>query len=577
MQHIEAVSATCTTAGNIEYYYCNTCHKYFSDEAGQSEITQEQTVVAATQHAMQHFEPVSATCTTAGNIEYYYCNTCHKYFSDEAGQNEITQEQTVVAATQHAMQHFEPVSATCTTAGNVEYYHCDKCGLNFKDEEGTTPVDNVVIPAGHKLTKVDAVPATCTTAGNIEYYYCNTCHKYFSDEAGQEEITQEETVVAATQHAMQHIDAVPATCTTAGNIEYYYCEACHKYFSDEAGQNEITQEQTVIAATQHAMQHFEAVSATCTTAGNVEYYHCDKCGLNFKDADGATQIEDVVIPAGHNLTKVDAVSATCTTAGNIEYYYCNTCHKYFSDEAGQEEITQEETVTEATGHVWAEAWTSDEAGHWHACTAAGCEERNDYAEHTYAPATTEAPETCTVCGHTRGEKLFFDKLADSFSTESNPNGNWTYGSVAYAWNGDQAIKNEAGSESFTFTAATDKTADSWKPAGGGEIKAGWLSADSTLTIAYTFTEAGTYNLHLWMNGKQEGSRFIVRTALVGEGQTSAKTTGFISGAENREWSNDSSLTVEAGDTVYIMIFNETKTEGSFPQADYDISFTEVRA
>ena len=234
-------------------------------------------------------------------------------------------------------------------------------------------------------------------------------------------------------------------------------------------------------------------------------------------------------------------------------------------------------MTEATGHVWAEAWTSDEAGHWHACTAAGCEERNDYAEHTYAPATTEAPETCTVCGHTRGEKLFFDKLADSFSTESNPNGNWTYGSVAYAWNGDQAIKNEAGSESFTFTAATESTADSWRPAGGGEIKAGWLSADSTLTIAYTFTEAGTYNMHLWMNGKQEGSRFIVRTALVGEGQTSAKTTGFISGAENREWSNDSSLTVEAGDTVYIMIFNETKTEGSFPQADYDISFTEVRA
>ena len=271
------------------------------------------------------------------------------------------------------------------------------------------------------------------------------------------------------------------------------------------------------------------------------------------------------------------MSATCTTAGNIEYYYCNTCHKYFSDEAGQNEITQEQTVTEATGHVWAEAWTSDEAGHWHACTAAGCEERNDYAEHTYAPATTEAPETCTVCGHTRGEKLFFDKLADSFSTESNPNGNWTYGSVAYAWNGDQAIKNEAGSESFTFTAATESTADSWRPAGGGEIKAGWLSADSTLTIAYTFTEAGTYNLHLWMNGKQEGSRFIVRTALVGEGQTSAKTTGFISGAENREWSNDSSLTVEAGDTVYIMIFNETKTEGSFPQADYDISFTEVRA
>ncbi|MBO4838288.1 MAG: InlB B-repeat-containing protein [Lachnospiraceae bacterium] len=53
-------------------------------------------------------------------------------------------------------------------------------------------------------------------------------------------------------HTMEHVDPVDASCEVDGNIEYWHCTGCGKYFSDAAGQNEIALEDTVIPATGHA-------------------------------------------------------------------------------------------------------------------------------------------------------------------------------------------------------------------------------------------------------------------------------------------------------------------------------------
>mgnify|MGYP002534717778 CR=1 FL=1 len=45
---------------------------------------------------------------------------------------------------------------------------------------------------------------------------------------------------------LKHIDAKAATAAEEGNIAYWYCKACEKYFSDADAKNEITQAQTVI-------------------------------------------------------------------------------------------------------------------------------------------------------------------------------------------------------------------------------------------------------------------------------------------------------------------------------------------
>ena len=53
--------------------------------------------------------------------------------------------------------------------------------------------------------------------------------------------------VTVTHGNMVHTPKKDATCTADGNIEYWYCSACEKYFKDEKGEHEITLDETVIA------------------------------------------------------------------------------------------------------------------------------------------------------------------------------------------------------------------------------------------------------------------------------------------------------------------------------------------
>ncbi len=117
---------------------------------------------------------------------------------------------------------------------------------NYNDALVTTTVSTTA----HTPTRVENKTATCTETGNITYWYCPDCGKYFSDEALTQEITQDETSIAAINHKNAiKVEEKAATCTEAGNTAYWYCPDCGKYFSDEALTEEITKADTVIAAT----------------------------------------------------------------------------------------------------------------------------------------------------------------------------------------------------------------------------------------------------------------------------------------------------------------------------------------
>lgn len=75
--------------------------------------------------------------------------------------------------------------------------------------------------------------------------------------------------------------------------------------------------------------------ATCSEEGS-KSYHCIRC-----DAKG----KSFVIPK-INLTHVDAKAATAESAGNIEYWHCEKCGKYYGDAKAAHEITLEQTVIE---------------------------------------------------------------------------------------------------------------------------------------------------------------------------------------------------------------------------------------
>ena len=89
----------------------------------------------------------------------------------------------------------------------------------------------------------------------------------------------------------------------------------------------------------------ETVEPTCTEPG----YTTHKCSL----CNSIVKVykDDVLKP--HTLTHHALKDATCTEAGNIEYWQCSVCNKLFSDEATTKEITDAASlVIPAKGHTF---------------------------------------------------------------------------------------------------------------------------------------------------------------------------------------------------------------------------------
>lgn len=109
--------ATCTAQGKSAYYTCETCGKYFEDEAGTKEITNlaEYGIIAVISHSLAKTEAKAATCTEEGNTEYWTCETCGKIFSDAAGKTEITLTDTVIPVTNHNYK-----DGKCTVCGDAD-------------------------------------------------------------------------------------------------------------------------------------------------------------------------------------------------------------------------------------------------------------------------------------------------------------------------------------------------------------------------------------------------------------------------------------------------------------------------
>ena len=127
MLHTEGKKATCTEAGKAEYWYCSVCEKYFSDEAGTKETTLADTVLPAIGHQLNKTDSKAATCTEAGNTEYWTCNICGKYFSDEAGTNEIRLADTVIPATGHHYGEYQLTKEATALEEGVRTAYCS-CG-----------------------------------------------------------------------------------------------------------------------------------------------------------------------------------------------------------------------------------------------------------------------------------------------------------------------------------------------------------------------------------------------------------------------------------------------------------------
>ena len=170
---------------------------------------------AEEEHSLSYVGEVAATCTDAGHEAYYLCSHCGKLFADENAETELSDADVTIAALGHDMTHHEAVDATCTVNGNIEYWSCSRCNLNFSDEAGTKEVASVTLPAGHNIEWVDAVEPTTSSAGMRAHYECSKCHTCYEDIDGKEEIDREKLVLA--QLVEQSVTVTVEVYDTAGN------------------------------------------------------------------------------------------------------------------------------------------------------------------------------------------------------------------------------------------------------------------------------------------------------------------------------------------------------------------------
>lgn len=222
----------------------------------------------------------------------------------------------------------------CYPRGRVTRDELEKAIIEMYVDNGDKAPSKVPIPSSdvNDLVKVPAKAATCTEAGNSAYWVSKTSGKFYKDALGKTEIAENSWIIDPLGHLMTHVDAKEAKCTTAGNIEYYKCTRCGKCFKDQAGSAEISAESVTVPATGHKLVKTEAKTETCTENGNSAYWTCSQCGKFFADSKGEQEIkkDSWIIPAGHK-EKEAIVAATFDKDGHVKTT-CTVCGDTLKDE-----------------------------------------------------------------------------------------------------------------------------------------------------------------------------------------------------------------------------------------------------
>lgn len=105
---------------------------------------------------------------------------------------------------------------------------CDYCGKTISAHEDTDR-DHICDYCGKVIGSHTGGKATCT-----EKAVCEVCGKPYGE------------LDSKSHENLKHVPAKKATETSDGNIEYWYCDGCDKYYSDAAASEEISKADTVI-------------------------------------------------------------------------------------------------------------------------------------------------------------------------------------------------------------------------------------------------------------------------------------------------------------------------------------------
>lgn len=116
----------------------------------------------ACEHALTRTEKKSATCTEDGNIEYWHCSKCDKYYSDAKAMKMISLSETVEKATGHTEVVIPAVAPTYDKSGLTEERKCSVCGVVTVEQTVLKPLVSkqhsitYIVSAGDYIDQGDA-------------------------------------------------------------------------------------------------------------------------------------------------------------------------------------------------------------------------------------------------------------------------------------------------------------------------------------------------------------------------------------------------------------------------------------
>ena len=144
--------------------------------------------------------PCSHTGGTATCSQLAICTICKSQY----GELDLDNHKPVSEWTQENGKHYHKCEYGCDT--HLDETNCfggeATCTEKAVCEICFNPYGEINASNHTNLVKTEAKAATHLETGNKEYWYCDGCNKYFSDEAGTKEITLESTVIPKlTEHS----------------------------------------------------------------------------------------------------------------------------------------------------------------------------------------------------------------------------------------------------------------------------------------------------------------------------------------------------------------------------------------
>lgn len=193
------------------------------------------------------------------------------------------------------------------------------------------------------VTIIDYIPGDINGDGTIDLKdvtlvrrlvtgYSVTANKLAADVNGDGEITMKDVVLIRRYvvdaegygvtlvpggsnvhtHTMTATAAKAATCAENGNIAYWYCSSCKKYFTDKDGNNVVSQADTVIKAKGHTIVIDAAVDPTYEKTGLTEGSHCSTCKTVLKKQEVIPKLQKTEYSITYHISNGDEYLAQQT-------------------------------------------------------------------------------------------------------------------------------------------------------------------------------------------------------------------------------------------------------------------------